>query len=258
VVHRYADRVQLIQQQNGGNASARNRGVSAAKGEWIAVLDADDKWDPTKLQKQLGHRGDADVLYTAIFNFGDTSRVGQVTFEDGNCPSGDVFEELIGTNFIAHSSAVIRTDLMRRVGGYDETLRSICDWDLFLRLSAAGARFTGCREPLTHYRWRATSVSRDHEQTRKNRLAVVTRALNSPRGRLISNSRQRQVLASAWRTSAWFAAERDRWTALRWYAKALAIWPFTIAAWRDLVRAAFHLVGIDRERLTGQLRRTRP
>ena len=249
IVGGYGDRIRLFTQQNRGNSSARNRGAEIATGEWTAQLDADDSWDPAKLEKQLRLANGADVLYTAAVNFGDSSRVGDVTFPDGSCPQGDVFDQLITVNFVTHSSVMIRTPLIRRSGGYDETLRSISDWDLLLRLSGEGARFAGCPEPLTHYRWRAASLSRNHHRTCVDRLNVLERALASPRGQLVSTVRKREAQAEVWRTSAWFAAEQERWTAVRWYIKALTVWPFSVSGWLELLRASFHLFGIRRGRL---------
>ena len=248
IVGGYPD-VKVIKQRNKGNAAARNRGIAMATGEWTAQLDADDRWDATKLEKQVRQTTGADVVYTAAANFGATSRVGDITFRDRDCPQGDVFGELIAANFVPHSSVMVRTQLLREHGGYDESLRTICDWDLWLRLSAAGARFAGCREPLTHYRWNAASISRNHHQTRQDRLTVVARALDSPRGRRVSAARKRQVTSRVWQTSAWFVAEQDNWTALRWYATALTIWPFSVSGWRDLVRSALHVCGLSRARL---------
>ena len=249
IVATYGDRLRVFRQQNKGNATARNRGVEMARGEWTAQLDADDWWDATKLEKQARYLDGADVIYTAALNFGDSSRVEDITFANADCPEGDVFDELIMANFVPHSSVLMRTCLVRQIGGYDETLRSIVDWDLLLRLSGAGARFAACCEPLTHYRWRAASVSRNHRRTSEDRLSVVERALDSPRGRLVSTTRKRRAVADVWRTSAWFAAEQDNWTAVRWYARAIAIWPFSVSGWRELLRATLHLFGISRERL---------
>jgi glycosyltransferase involved in cell wall biosynthesis len=49
----YGDQVTLIRQPHGGVASARNRGASSARGDWVAYLDSDDYWEPTKLQRQV-------------------------------------------------------------------------------------------------------------------------------------------------------------------------------------------------------------
>jgi glycosyltransferase involved in cell wall biosynthesis len=240
IVAGYGERVQVVRQHNRGNASARNRAITTARGEWIAVLDADDRWDPRKLETQLRFIDTADVIYTAAITFGDLSRVGNAPARDGDCPSGDIFDELLAANFIPHSSVLIRTELVRRIGGYDETLRTTCDWDLWLRLSAAGALFAACREPLTHYRWGAMSVSKNHHRTCADRLTVVGRALRSPRGQRVSAATKRRVIAGVWETSAWFVSEQNKWTAIRWYFKAVAIWPFRVSAWRNMVRTAFY------------------
>jgi glycosyltransferase involved in cell wall biosynthesis len=232
----------VIKQSNRGHAAARNQAMAVARGDWIAQLDADDRWEDTKLEQQIKRIHSADVIYTAARNFGDTSRVDDFTFRDRAFPEGDVFEELLAANFITHSSALIRAQMLRQVGGYDESLKSSPDWDLWLRLSAAGARFAGCREPLTHYRWTADAVSRNYRRTCESRLMVLERAMRSPRGQSLSIVAKRKARSNAWRTSAWFAGERDPRTALLWNARALAIWPFSAAGWRNLVRSALQLL----------------
>lgn len=241
------ERTTVITQSNRGHAAARNRAVASARGDWIAPLDADDRWEPTKLEAQIKRIHDADVIYTAARNFGDASRVDEVTFRGHECPEGEVFDELLADNFITHSSALIRSRMFHAVGGYDESLTSSTDWDLWLRLSAAGARFAGCREPLTHYRWAAAAVSRNYRRTCESRLVVVERAMASARGQRLSAVAKHKVRSNVWRTSAWFAGETDPLTAVRWYANAIAIWPFSVRSWRDLARS-----------VVGVLRSTKP
>src|SRR5690348_3025712 len=57
----YGERVHLIQQSNAGPGAARNRAVRASRGEWLAMLDADDSWLPQKLERQLAYIGDPEV-----------------------------------------------------------------------------------------------------------------------------------------------------------------------------------------------------
>lgn len=152
ILKSHGDRLKLMCQKHRGNAAARNRGAAEALGEWIAVLDAADLWESEKLvqQMKISHRG--DVVYTNALNFGDCESVGLLSLNAGHIPEGNVFEELVRINFITHSSVLIRRDLFNQVGGYDENLKTTCDWDLYLRIAIAGGEFCGTAEPLTRYR----------------------------------------------------------------------------------------------------------
>ena len=245
----YGDRLEIIRQQNAGHASARNAAARKANGDWIAMIDADDVWHPEKLQQQLAAATFADVVYTAAHNFEDAVRVDNATFTRGDCPSGDVFDCLMLDNFITHSSILMRRDKFLAAGGYDETLRTTCDWDLWLRMSASGCRFHGISSPLTHYRWRSNSNSRNHARTCADRLHVLQRAMRHPRAHKTSALLRQKAMARVWQTSAWFVAENDDRQALLWYLRSVCYRPFSIRGWKEVTRCCLHLCGISRKRI---------
>lgn len=257
ILEAYADRLTVIHQKNAGHAAARNAALKIAQGDWIAMIDADDIWHPAKLKEQLdlAEAASADVIYTAARNFEDSARVDNITFGDCKCPAGDVFRDLLLDNFITHSSVLLRKDAVIAVGGYDETLKTTCDWDLWLRMSASGSDFAGVQQPLTSYRWRSTSWSRNHERTCKDRLAVVQNAMQSRRGRGLPVTFRHKVVARAWQTSAWFVAEKDDRRALDWYLKSIMHRPYSIRGWKEVTRCLLHLCGISRNRLRALLAR---
>ena len=132
ILEAYGDRLTVLRQQNSGHAAARNAAARISRGQWIAMIDADDLWHPEKLAQQLSVADNADVVYTAALNFEDSSRVDNTTFADGNCHNGDVFDQLVLDNFITHSSILMKRDAFLKSGGYDESLKTTCDWDLWL------------------------------------------------------------------------------------------------------------------------------
>ncbi len=244
--------IRVIRQENKGHASARNAAAQIATGTWLAMIDADDLWEPTKLQKQLelvDRFRDGDVFYTATANFEDSARVDDVTFGDRECPAGCVFEDLLLENFITHSSILMRRSDLLCVGGYDENLKTTCDWDLWLRMAASGCRFHGIKETLTRYRWRATSNSKNHQRTGTDRLMVLTKALETAFAENISPRLRKIAIANVWKTSAWFAAEKNDSMALEWYLKSAKNNPYNVQCWKEVVRCCAHLCGISRSKV---------
>jgi glycosyltransferase involved in cell wall biosynthesis len=174
ILERYAGRVTLLRQPNRGAAAARNRGVRAARGEWIAFIDADDVWSPTKVQRQLEAIGRRSWCYT------DSVFVGGVN--DGRRDSelnekchGWVLEKLVCNNFVCTSSVLIKRQAYLDAGGFSEGFRYVEDWDLWIRVASAH-EVAYVNEPLVEYRVHSASVSRVTRHTLPQHLKVIDRA----------------------------------------------------------------------------------
>lgn len=138
-------RLRLVRhEQSRGVARARNAGIEAARGEWIALLDDDDLWSPRKLRIQL----DAAAAVGASFAYGGAAAL----TEDRSWlyslapPDPDVLAStLLARNVLwgGCSNVIVRLDAVRRLGGFDERLFQLTDWDLWIRLSQSG-RATAC------------------------------------------------------------------------------------------------------------------
>lgn len=140
----------VLRPHKGGQAVALNAGIEAARGEWIAFLDDDDLWSPRKLRAQL----DAAEAAGASFVYGSMVAVnseGQV-LESFPTPSPDEVRALLRRQNVLRcpSSVMARADLVRSVGGLDETFNELTDWDFFIRLAEAG-RPAACDELVVGY-----------------------------------------------------------------------------------------------------------
>ena len=155
-------RVEIHRQPNGGVAAARNRGARVASGEWLAFLDADDIWLPTKVQRQLAcSRG--PMVYTDRYNIGARGELPEIQSLVTPMHDGDLFLPLLlEGNFITASSVLLRRDVFDEVGGFFEELRGTEDWDLWVRIAAAGHTINIVREPLLQYRFHSRGISRDY------------------------------------------------------------------------------------------------
>ena len=79
IAETFGSPVRVIYQANQGESIARNRAISEAKGDWIAFLDADDLWEPNKLEKQLEAAGsDFKAVHTNVYTFGSSESVSRI------------------------------------------------------------------------------------------------------------------------------------------------------------------------------------
>ena len=131
-----------------GVARARNAGIDAACGVWIAFLDDDDIWSPHKLRTQIDSatsRG-ASFVYGASVALDERKR-----FLFGHAPPdpSTLRSELLRRNVMwgGCSNVVVRADVVRNLGRFDEQLFQLADWDLWIRL-ANSARAAMCPEVL--------------------------------------------------------------------------------------------------------------
>ena len=172
----YMSRIVYLKQDNRGVSAARNTGIKAARGTFIAFLDADDSWLPNYLDVQVARiQADPtiDVLYPNVMMFGGTSEAGEEFMTI--CPSsGDVtFERLISQECNVSNCSIARRETIVRAGLFDESLRSVEDFDLWLRVIKSGGRIAYHRDVLARYRRRSGSLTADPIWLSQNVIRVL-------------------------------------------------------------------------------------
>lgn len=160
----YMSRIVYLKQENRGVSAARNTGITAARGPLIAFLDADDTWLPNYLEVQVARiQADPtiDVLYPNVIMFGGSSEAGEEFMTI--CPSsGEVtFERLLSQECNVSNCSIARRETIVRAGLFDESLRSVEDFDLWLRVVKEGGRIAYHRDVLARYRRRTGSLTAD-------------------------------------------------------------------------------------------------
>lgn len=172
----YQSRIVYLKQENRGVSAARNRGISTARGPLIAFLDGDDTWLPEYLQIQVARiQADPtiDVLYPNVMMFGDSSEAGEEFM--AICPSnGEVtFERLLLQECNVSNCSIARRETIMRAGLFDESLRSVEDFDLWLRVIKQGGRIVYHRDVLARYRRRHGSLTADPVWLSEHILVVL-------------------------------------------------------------------------------------
>jgi glycosyltransferase involved in cell wall biosynthesis len=170
-------RIKVFSYPNAGLSASRNRGFAKACGKFIAFLDADDLWTNDKLEshlRALQQNPQAAVAYSwtdHIDERGQFLRPASYTSFNGN-----IYERLLIGNFLScGSNNLIRRQAIERVGGFDESLNSAEDWDMWLRL-AAKYEFVVVPHPQVLYRISPNSMSANISKMEIASLQVIERA----------------------------------------------------------------------------------
>jgi glycosyltransferase involved in cell wall biosynthesis len=174
VTARNDPRVKCVRTENGGVSVARNRGLDLVAGTYVAFLDADDAWKPTKLEQQ--HRAisekpemglcfastehvDDDLRPIALHPAPQRSDYSEALLLEGNIISGSA------------SSVMARTSTINEAGRFDPRLSLCADWDMWLRMSVV-TRFLALDEALVRYRSIPGTMSSDPEVLQRDTFAM--------------------------------------------------------------------------------------
>jgi glycosyltransferase involved in cell wall biosynthesis len=173
----YLDRIVYFRQENRGAPVALNAGVRAASGDFVAILDADDAYEPERLAalSELAQaRPDLDILATDAYLEVNGTVVGRF-YEATPFAAERQRLEMIERCFVAWPA--IRRARLLELGGYDESMRFASDWECYLRLVFAGCRAGAVDEPLMRYRIGSNrSLSDNRLEALRDRVRVLERA----------------------------------------------------------------------------------
>jgi glycosyltransferase involved in cell wall biosynthesis len=231
IVAKFNDpRIQCVNFHNNGVIGAsRNEGITLATGEFIAFLDSDDTWFPTKIEKCVAVLVDgSDLVCHAEFWIDESGKSRLVAY--GPSEAATHHNLIYRGNRISTSATMVRASLLKEVNGFDVSpeLISTEDYDLWIRLAAKSNKFAFINEPLGEYHRHDNNVSANIEKHLAAELALLAKHFSA--NALFENllaRRRRKALAyygagrSLHRTSKYFLA-------LQKYARSMIIWPISI------------------------------
>lgn len=169
---RLTDATLETHETNRGANAARNTGIDHASGEYVAFLDSDDEWKPTKIRRQVDRleAGGDEAAYTGVEQVdanGDRNGIQRATSD------GRLLEPLLRGNVVGtFSSVVVARDAIESVGRPDPSMPCWQDWEWFLRLSRA-VSFAAVEDPLTIRHNEGGQISSAYEQKRDEAKPVI-------------------------------------------------------------------------------------
>ncbi|MGC2638718.1 MAG: glycosyltransferase [Acidobacteriaceae bacterium] len=235
VASRYGGRVQVIRQQNQGVAAARNAGICAASGEWVAFLDADDALLPHAVEKNLAcvhAHPNAGVVYGDAVVV-DPHGSAQTLFLDGKPPAeGWVFDRLLNSGFVNCSAVMVRRKALLDVGLFRAGMRHAEDYELWLRL-ARHCEFALVPEPIAVYYRQPSGLSLNHLGMARGEVSICEELLRQP---LTAEQRHnlRCRMARNLFDIAWELRSNDPAGAVRASLRSVRMNPGRAASWKLL------------------------
>ena len=201
----------LAQERNSGGRPAvpKNRALAEARGEFVAFLDADDYWEPRKLERQVAlMESDASLVlcYVLFTRFGSGENPAKVLPEPQHRFKGHVFRELYLRPVVPHSSVMIRRSVMETVGPFLEDPRLAEDGDYLLRIARRGPIDYVDGPPMLRYRASDASHS-GAALTALKRMLAISRE-HAPHAGLAAHLRNVVVFTAHAARRGWRSARR--------------------------------------------------
>jgi glycosyltransferase involved in cell wall biosynthesis len=211
----------VIRRENGGLSAARNTGILNASCEWIALLDADDCWQPEKLRRQAACiRSGVVLVYTGIRIFGDDGVHG----EEPAVGAVQAGKMLRYCNPITPSTVLARRQMLMRDGGFREDIRACEDWEMWVRLQRLG-EFETVADPLTEYYVYPNSLSANPERMLQALDLILDTTLLSDLHGFNRWVWRRRILARQLCSAGLIARDNNLKGELRYMFRSLYTWP---------------------------------
>jgi glycosyltransferase involved in cell wall biosynthesis len=238
---RFKDKLRYLRQENRGPSAARNLGIRAATGEFVALLDSDDLWEPAKIEKQVAlmeRSPQVGVVFCEIQRLNVTT--GETVVR--HCPRdlrGDLRRELLRRNCVigSDSAVVVRRACFDQIGVFDEGLQQAEDWDLWIRISRH-FHYDFVAEPLVTIRTHGDNLHQQVRVMHEYQLEVIRRAFERDPVDSGNHLLRRRTLAYIhFDAGGEYLTAGKYGLALRHLLRTVALWPFDYRYHATLARA---------------------
>lgn len=172
---RFGDSIRYIgKDKNEGLASARNTGIEASRGTYIALLDDDDLWLPEKLALQVDRAQKNPSLGLVYCGAYKVNEEGELLEQIKPSKRGNIFEDMLYRNYLLGpaSIALIAKDVLLKTGYFDKNLCPCADWDMWIRIARC-AEVDFVEEPLVHYVLHDKNMHKDLAGMEKDTFAIL-------------------------------------------------------------------------------------
>lgn len=223
-----------------GASASRNTGIRRSRGKFIAFLDDDDLWMPSKVEKQLqliSEKHSIGAVYTGTLRFNKSGKI--IRFQKPYL-KGNIFPQILKKNYIGNCSRVmVRRECFDRTGLFDEKLSACEDWDMWIRL-AKHYQFDYIIEPLVLYRVHEKGISSNRHailQATKLMFNKFSADLNAS-----DNARAQKILAYwHYRFGEIYCALGDTEKGKKEFIKAISKEPCSVIYFSRLLASVFGL-----------------
>lgn len=229
---------------NKGSSAARNTGIRVAKAPYVAFQDSDDEWLPTKLERQVAALEAAGPKYKAVYCGMLVMGTEEILQKKGvirpsvryvpsaqiDVVEGDLLSSLLRYSVISTQTLMVQRDVLNAIGGFDEQLRALEDWECAIRISQTSL-IAHIVDPLVIQRFSHDSITQSIDKRVNAREQIVKKHMG-----LLSADKQLlrshyEVIAGGYQLTGEYARSRG------WYLKALRLSPFRPKIWVNLVRS---------------------